>query len=173
MEAVTVEDFHKIWSSEGVVGKMVQCIDRNQDGVYSLEECMAFLVALTSRAGDTALTSHNIAWLEQVFRSNLAPGQEEFTLKEFKKIVPSKNKVFVEGAFRIFDADGSGTVSLEEFLETMHQFSQQGDQEKLLFLFKVYDTNGDGRIDEGELRDIIGSCVAENGMEFDGSQVSN
>ena len=43
----------------------------------------------------------------------------------------------MEGAFRIFDKDGSGSVSLEEFLETMHQFAQQGDEEKLSFLFKV------------------------------------
>ena len=79
---------------------------------------------------------------------------------------------FVEGAFRIFDKDSSGSVPLEEFLETMHQFSLQGDEEKLSFLFKVYDPNGDGVIDQSELRDIIRSCVAENGMEFDETQVS-
>ena len=35
----------------------------------------------------------------------------------------------------------------------------------------MYDPNGDGQIDEGELKDIIISCVAENGMEFDEQQV--
>lgn len=30
-------------------------------------------------------------WLEQVFRDNVEEGQEEFTLQEFKNIVPSKN----------------------------------------------------------------------------------
>ena len=34
----------------------------------------------------------------------------------------------------------------------------------------MYDPNGDGQIDEGELKDIIVSCVAENGMEFDGME---
>jgi hypothetical protein len=48
----------------------------------------------------------------------------------------------VERAFRIFDKDGSGTVSLAEFIETMHQFSGQGEDEKISFLFKVYDLNG-------------------------------
>jgi len=170
-EDMTMECFNKIWGSHGVVSKLVKCLDKDQDGVCSTEECMAFLVAITSRVNTGALTKDNITWLEKVFRENLAPGQKEFTLKEFKKIVPSKNNFFVEGAFRIFDKDSSGTVSLEEFLETMHQFANQGEEEKLSFLFKVYDPNGDGQIDEGELKDIIISCVAENGMEFDEQQV--
>lgn len=49
----------------------------------------------------------------------------------------------MERAFRIFDKDGSGTVSLAEFIETMHQFSGQGEDEKISFLFKVYDLNGE------------------------------
>ena len=64
-------------------------------------------------------------------------------------------------------------MSLEEFLETMHQFANQGEEEKLSFLFKVYDPNGDGVIDQSELREIIRSCVAENGMEFDDDQVND
>ena len=107
------------------------------------------------------LNEENIAWLEQVFRENVGKGKEEFTLDEFKKIVPSRNvrisryntidqpntcnvfqEFFVERAFRIFDKDGSGTVSLAEFIETMHQFSGQGEDEKISFLFKVYDLNG-------------------------------
>ena len=88
----------------------------------------------------------------------MGKGKEEFTLDEFKKIVPSRNvrlfvqimglqylfqEFFVERAFRIFDKDGSGTVSLAEFIETMHQFSGQGEDEKISFLFKVYDLNGE------------------------------
>ena len=77
----------------------------------------------------------------------------------------------MEGAFRLFDKDGSGSVSLEEFLETMHQFAHQGEEEKLSFLFKVYDPNGDGVIDQTELKEIIRSCIMENGMEFDEAQI--
>ena len=37
------------------------------------------------------MNEENILWLEQVFRENVGKGKEEFTLDEFKKIVPSKN----------------------------------------------------------------------------------
>ena len=36
------------------------------------------------------LNEENIAWLESVFKENVRKG-EEFTLEEFKNIVPSKN----------------------------------------------------------------------------------
>ena len=37
------------------------------------------------------LTSENLKHLEKVFADNLAKDKQEFTLAEFKKIVPSKN----------------------------------------------------------------------------------
>ena len=40
---------------------------------------------------DGSLTKENIEWLETVFRDNVGQGQAEFTLEQFKKIVPSKN----------------------------------------------------------------------------------
>ena len=37
------------------------------------------------------LTAESVKHLEKVFRENLAKDKDEFTLSEFKKIVPSKN----------------------------------------------------------------------------------
>ena len=48
-------------------------------------------LACPSFSQDGSLTRENIQWLEQGFRDNVGPGQTEFTLDQFKKIVPSKN----------------------------------------------------------------------------------
>ncbi len=47
-----------------------------------------FFLASSNRTG---LTSENLKHLEKIFRDNLAKDKQEFTLAEFKKIVPSKN----------------------------------------------------------------------------------
>lgn len=51
---------------------------------------MCYLVC-PSFSQDGSLTKENIEWLEKVFRDNVGQGQTEFTLEQFKKIVPSKN----------------------------------------------------------------------------------
>ena len=50
---------------------------------------------------------------------------------------------FVQRAFHVFDKDGDGTISLAEFLDTMSEFSKQGHMEKIMFLFKIYDIDGE------------------------------
>lgn len=44
--------------------------------------------------------------------------------------------------FQIFDKDNSGTISLEEFIDAMHQFAGKTTDDKIKFLFKVYDLDG-------------------------------
>lgn len=49
---------------------------------------------------------------------------------------------FTERVFQIFDKDNSGSISLQEFLDAMHQFAGQSPDDKIRFLFKVYDIDG-------------------------------
>ena len=57
---------------------------------FVLHIAMCYFVC-PSFSQDGSLTRENIEWLETVFRDNVGQGQTEFTLEQFKKIVPSKN----------------------------------------------------------------------------------
>lgn len=49
---------------------------------------------------------------------------------------------FTERVFQIFDKDNSGSISMQEFLDAMHQFAGHTPDDKMKFLFKVYDLDG-------------------------------
>ncbi len=54
---------------------------------------------------------------------------------------------FAERVFRIFDKDGSNSISLAEFREGFDQFCCQSDEEKVRCLFRIYDENGETQIE--------------------------
>lgn len=53
----------------------------------------------------------------------------------------------------------------------MHQFAGQSTDNKIKFLFKVYDLDGDGLIQQQELQHVMRACMDENGMKFSDEQV--
>ena len=58
----------------------------------------------------------------------------------------------MERVFHIFDKDDNGSISLQEFIDAMHQFAGQSPDDKIKFLFKVYDI--DGKKDKTDCRSI-------------------
>ena len=53
--------------------------------------------------------------------------------------------------FKVFDMDGNGFISAEEFKWTMMNLGQQLTEEEVEEIIKASDLNGDGHIDlEGE-----------------------
>ncbi|ODM93630.1 NADPH oxidase 5 [Orchesella cincta] len=152
-----------------VLTKFFRLIDRDGDGVVTAEQIMEFISQLSSTRSSSRLTKENILFLEKLFRENVGNGSE-IRKEDFKRIIQTKNEFFLDRVFDIFDEDGSGSISLHEFLDAMHQFAGQDADDKIRFLFKVYDVDGDGVIRCEELGKVMRACLAENGMKFSDTQ---
>ncbi|XP_060116342.1 NADPH oxidase 5 [Heteronotia binoei] len=100
-------------------------------------------------------------WLEWVAEQfgTIAGEDQEIDLEEFKTALKS---FFAERFFALFDADGSGTITLDELLEALKLLIHGSETDKLHFLFQVYDVDGSGSIDSDELRTVLESCLKES-----------
>ncbi|KAL0099174.1 hypothetical protein PUN28_020033 [Cardiocondyla obscurior] len=55
----------------------------------------------------------------------------------------------------------------------MHQFAGKSTNDKIKFLFKVYDIDGDGLIQLCELEHVMRACMEENEMKFSDEQIED
>ncbi|CAH1124314.1 unnamed protein product [Ceutorhynchus assimilis] len=133
---------------------------------------MEFLATITNTSPRTGIDQGNLDRLEQLFRQTVG-NEKEIKREDFQKIVISKNPFFTERVFQIFDKDNSGSISLQEFMDSMHQFAGQTPDDKIRFLFKVYDIDGDGLIQHKELQHVMRACMEENGMQFSEEQIED
>uniref|UniRef100_A0A4Y0BJG2 NADPH oxidase n=1 Tax=Anopheles funestus TaxID=62324 RepID=A0A4Y0BJG2_ANOFN len=133
---------------------------------------MEFISNLTNSRPRTGFDKSSLERLEQLFIKTVG-NEKEIRREEFKKIVTSKNPFFTERVFQIFDKDNSGSISLQEFIDAIHQFAGQSPEDKIKFLFKVYDLDGDGLIQHRELQHVMRACMEENGMRFSEDQIED
>ncbi|XP_017779285.1 PREDICTED: NADPH oxidase 5 [Nicrophorus vespilloides] len=171
-EAIGIEQFYQIFYAKGIVDKLFRLIDQENLGSVSAEQVMDFLASITNTRPRTGFDKGSLEWLEQLFRQTVG-NEKEIRREDFKKIVISKNPFFTERVFQIFDKDNSGSISLQEFLDAMHQFAGQSPEDKIRFLFKVYDLDGDGLIQHKELQHVMRACMEENGMRFSEEQIDD
>uniref|UniRef100_A0A8B9LYX2 NADPH oxidase 5 n=1 Tax=Accipiter nisus TaxID=211598 RepID=A0A8B9LYX2_9AVES len=128
-----------------------------------------------------------LRWVTKQFRS-IVGEDKEINLEEFKTALQVKESFFAERFFTLFDADGSGTISLEELLKALSLLIHGNEMDKLRFLFQVYDVDepacnfcikgrvqwhievpaltsaGSGSIDPDELRVVLGWCLRESAI---------
>ena len=67
--------------------------------------------------------------------------------------------------FSLVDKDGNGEVDQDEFLCFVENLVNGGEDDKLFFAFRLYDTDGNGTIEPAELGQIISASLNEYGME--------
>ncbi|KAF3428053.1 hypothetical protein E2986_09001 [Frieseomelitta varia] len=126
---------------------------------------MEFLASISDTRPLAGFDEHSLEWLGKLFKQTVG-NEKEIRREEFNKI-----PFFTDRVFQIFDKDNSGTISLQEFLDAMHQFAGKSPDDKIKFLFKVYDIDGDGLIQLRELEHVMRVCMEENGIQFNEEQI--
>ena len=59
--------------------------------------------------------------------------------------------------FRVFDDDNSGTMDFTEYMMAINATSLNSPEDKLNWMFDVFDKDGGGTISSDEIRDLIKS----------------
>ncbi|KAL3286017.1 hypothetical protein HHI36_000531 [Cryptolaemus montrouzieri] len=139
--SIHLDQFYQIFFARGIIDKLFRVIDHQNTGSIPSEVIMEFLATITNTRPRTGFDKGSLERLEHIFRQTVG-NEKEIKKEDFKKIVISKNPFFNERVFQIFDKDNSGSISLQEFLDAMHQFAGQSVEDKIRFLFKVYDLDG-------------------------------
>ncbi|XP_071440439.1 NADPH oxidase 5 [Hetaerina americana] len=171
-EPISLDTFCQIFDAKGILDKLFRLVDQDSDGIVTADQVMEFIANLSNSRPRCGIDKASLEWLEKLFRDTVGD-QREIRREEFRKIVISKNPFFTERVFQIFDRDNSGSISLQEFIDAMHQFAGQSPDDKIRFLFKVYDIDGDGLIQHRELQHVMRACMEENGMQFSEEQVED
>ncbi|CAG5006751.1 unnamed protein product [Parnassius apollo] len=167
---ISQETFQLILQNKVVTKKLFRLVDTDDDGYVTADDIMEFIAAVSSGRPRVGIDKPSVDRLEQLFRQTVGD-QKEITREQFQKIVVSKNPFFTERVFQIFDEDSSGTISHHEFIAAVHRFGRQTPEDKIKFLFKVYDLDGDGLIQHRELQHVMRACMEENGMTFSDDQL--
>ncbi|XP_038236029.1 guanylyl cyclase-activating protein 1 [Dermochelys coriacea] len=110
----------------------------------------------------SATESHQ--WYKK-FMTECPSGQ--LTLHEFKQffglknLSPASNK-YIEQMFETFDFNKDGYIDFMEYVAALSLVLKGKVEQKLRWYFKLYDVDGNGCIDRGELLNIIKAIRAIN-----------
>ena len=86
---------------------------------------------------------------------------------EFQRALGLKRNLFVDRMFELFDANGDQNINFQEFIAGLSCFTLRAKpMEKARFSFRMYDFNGDERIDKDELGRMLRSTIEDNKLNI-------
>ncbi|RDD42245.1 NADPH oxidase 5 [Trichoplax sp. H2] len=166
-ENIDHSQFKKAITSRGFLERFFYLLDGDNSGRVAFQKLVGSLEKLTCLDRDAKWLS----WFEQQFAA-VAGEDRQINIVEFKNALNVKESFFAERFFQLFDEDGSGTISLNELMGGLNKLTSGDNSEKLRFLFKVYDVDGNGFIDPFELKTVLQSCISESSLEFSESNLN-
>jgi len=79
----------------------------------------------------------------------------------YNKFFPHGNATkFSQFVFDVFDADGSGTIDFDEFIQALAITSNSSLEDKLEWAFMLYDIDNNGSITKSEMTQIVSSVFS-------------
>ncbi|KAL2527734.1 Calcineurin B-like protein 8 [Abeliophyllum distichum] len=148
--------------------------------MHSIKSCFCLLKARNSpRFEDHAIlaaeTTFNVNEVEalhvlfqQLSSSIIDDGlihKEEFKLALINS--ESKNNLFADRLFELFDLKNNGVIEFEEFVRSLSIFHPDTpDGDKIAFAFRLYDLNHTGYIEHDELKKMVLATLGESNLSL-------
>eukprot|EP00754_Rhynchopus_humris_P032673 Rhum_TRINITY_DN15422_c8_g1::Rhum_TRINITY_DN15422_c8_g1_i1::g.156805::m.156805/K06268/PPP3R, CNB; serine/threonine-protein phosphatase 2B regulatory subunit len=132
-------------------------------------------------AKETTFSADEIRHMQDNFKKIAASRKDDGLIdrEEFTELMGSArgNQAFIEGLFRMFDADGDGFIDFREFVMSLSVYQNKNrtitEDEKLKMLFNFYDVDGDGEISSADLFTVLKSCLDTNFLALEDSAIQN
>jgi len=134
------------------VYEMFKLFDKDGDGHVSSGEIKSLLVAIGRNPIDEEIKK----FVSEVDKD----GNGEIDIKEFltfieeyENVPRSKQEEIVE-AFKVFDLDENGYITLDEFKTILMKFGGEFTEKEVSEIFKLADSNGDGKLTYAEFVEL-------------------
>ncbi|CAB3988696.1 NADPH oxidase 5, partial [Paramuricea clavata] len=141
-------------------------LDSDQDGEIDINYLVSSLDLLERASTDTKW----FLWIEERINISMAEVRK-LTFNRFKKALHLEKTFFAERFFTLFDDNGDGMIGMKELVAGLELLTNGTVADKLTFLFRVYDIDGNGYLSEDEMRTVLTSCMEESKLKFDEQQV--
>jgi serine/threonine-protein phosphatase 2B regulatory subunit len=120
----------------------------------------------------TSLSHTQILRLHKRFRKLDKDGNGTISRDEFNSVPALAANPLLERVLTVFDTDGDKNVDFKEFVRALAVFSNEVEKrEKLLFTYKMYDIDGDGKISNKDLFQTLQIMVGTNLTEIQLQQI--
>jgi calcium-binding protein CML len=143
--------------------------DVDGSGSVSRDEMASLLLAITHDLEDmqlnrlmTDLVAEELDSDDENLGKSMVEGPQEITFEAFYKWCSARiqesrhtKEELVEEIFTMVDADGSGTISVDEFVSIFKTLGQALDHDDVRELVYQMDRNGDGKIDLEEFSKML------------------
>ena len=108
-----------------------------------------------------------LSWLKYQFTEAMnkkldVQNEMHVTLNDFVENFYFKEPFLAHRLFTYLDKDKSGYLSLREFINGLEIVVNGSQEEKMQFLFRVFDVDGNGRIDLDELKMMLRCCLEDS-----------